>query len=57
MFKFEAEIEGRHIVAEIQEKEQVGHSLSDDDGGALCMYRRRYKIDILRTKREREPRY
>ena len=25
VFKFEAEIEGRHIVAEIQEKEQVGH--------------------------------
>ena len=25
VFKFEAEIEGRHIVAEIQEKEQVGY--------------------------------
>ena len=24
VFRFEAEIEGRHIVAEIQEKEQVG---------------------------------
>ena len=37
VFKFEAEIEGRHIVAEIQEKEQVS-SLSIDDGSAVIKF-------------------
>ena len=31
VFRFEAETEGRHIVAEIQEKEQVGNMITCED--------------------------